>query len=78
MKKLTQNPNELRKEMKMNDKEEKRESSQMNTKTHSISFVGTPLEMRAWICRLIDKYGKDARLIDVMFAEYGKTEVNLV
>jgi hypothetical protein len=46
-------------------------------KENKITFHGTKEEMKAWICRLLEKYGKDARLIDVMFKEYGLNEVKL-
>ena len=42
-----------------------------------LKINGTKEDTMKIIDRLLNKYGKDARLIDVMFKEYGCLEVNL-
>jgi hypothetical protein len=46
-------------------------------KMNQINIHGTKEDIREIIARLLQKYGKDARLIDVMFKEYGCNEVDL-
>jgi len=43
----------------------------------TIKIHGTKEDTMRILDRLLNKYGKDARLIDVMFKEYGCNEVNL-
>jgi hypothetical protein len=44
----------------------------------NITIKGTKEDTMRIIDRLINKYGKDARLVDVMFKEYGLKEINLI
>jgi hypothetical protein len=43
----------------------------------SITIKGSKEDIRGITARLLEKYGKDARLIDVMMKEYGCLEVEL-
>lgn len=42
-----------------------------------IKINGTKEDTMRILDRLLNKYGKDARLVDVMLKEYGCLEVNL-
>jgi len=42
-----------------------------------IKINGTKEDTMRILDRLLNKYGKDARLVDVIFKEYGLTEVSL-
>jgi hypothetical protein len=43
----------------------------------TLRISGTKKDVNAILGRLLEKYGKDARLIDVILKEYGLKEVNL-